>query len=69
MSNRWSRRDALKALGLSAASLPLASWARNENGEKILLPQNPLHKKLTKPVTAITLGAGGTWKCVWKLRD
>lgn len=58
MSNRWSRRDALKALGLSAASLPLASWARNENGEKILLPQNPLHKKLAKPVTAITLGAG-----------
>lgn len=57
MSN-WSRRDALKALGLGAISLPLSSWATNEKGEKIILPDNPLHKPLAKPVTAITLGAG-----------
>lgn len=58
MPNSFSRRDALKALGLSAISLPLASWAANENGEKILLPDNPLHKAPAKPVTVITLGAG-----------
>lgn len=58
MPNSFSRRDALKAMGLSAISLPLTSWAVNENGEKILLPDNPLHKTPAKPVTAITLGAG-----------
>ncbi len=58
MPNNFSRRDALKALGLSAISLPLTSWAINEKGEKILLPDNPLHKAPAKPVTAITLGAG-----------
>jgi hypothetical protein len=57
MSN-WSRRDALKALSLTAASFPLSSWARNEKGERIILPDNPLHTRLAKPVTAITLGAG-----------
>jgi predicted dehydrogenase len=58
MSGNWSRRDALKALGLTAASFPLSSWATNEKGEKIILPDNPLHQSLAKPVTAITLGAG-----------
>ncbi len=58
MSANWSRRDALKALSLAAASFPLSSWATNENGEKIILPDNPLHKRPAKPVTAITLGAG-----------
>jgi predicted dehydrogenase len=57
MSN-WSRRDALKALGLTAASFPLSSWATNERGERILLPDNPLHRKPAKAITAITLGAG-----------
>lgn len=57
MSN-WSRRDALKVLGLTAASFPLSSWATNEKGERILLPDNPLHRKPAKAVTAITLGAG-----------
>ena len=54
----WSRREALKAFGLTAASLPLSAWARNEKGERIILPDNHLHKRLSRPVTAITLGAG-----------
>ncbi|HEY6503269.1 MAG TPA: Gfo/Idh/MocA family oxidoreductase, partial [Chitinophagaceae bacterium] len=58
MSNNWSRRDALKALGLASFTLPLSSWATNEKGEKIILPDSPLHKRLANPVTAITLGAG-----------
>lgn len=53
-----SRREALKALSFAAASFPLSSWAMNEKGERIILPDNPLHKKLKKPVTAITCGAG-----------
>ena len=58
MPNHFSRRDALKALGFSAAALPLSSWARNEKGERIILPDNPLHRPVKKPVTAITCGAG-----------
>jgi predicted dehydrogenase len=58
MSNPLSRRDLLKALGFSAAALPLSSWATNEKGERIILPDNPLHQKLKKPITAITCGAG-----------
>lgn len=54
----WSRREALKAFGLTAASLPLSAWAKNEKGERIILPDNKSHKRLSKPVTAITLGAG-----------
>lgn len=58
MPNPLSRRDLIKALGLSAAALPLSSWARNEKGERIILPDNPLHHPVKKPVTAITCGAG-----------
>lgn len=58
MPGPLSRRDALKALGFSAAALPLSSWARNEKGERIILPENPLHQPLKKPVTVITCGAG-----------
>lgn len=58
MPTTFSRRDALKALSIAAASLPLSSWATNEKGEKIILPDNPLHRPLKKPVTAITCGAG-----------
>ncbi|HRE39583.1 MAG TPA: Gfo/Idh/MocA family oxidoreductase, partial [Chitinophagaceae bacterium] len=58
MPSNLSRRDAIKALSFAAASFPLSSWAMNEKGERIILPDNPLHKKLKKPVTAITLGAG-----------
>lgn len=60
MQEHFSRRLWLKVMGLVAggAALPFSSWARNEKGEPILLPANPLHKKLNKPVTAITCGAG-----------
>jgi predicted dehydrogenase len=59
MDKKWSRRNVLKALGLSvAATLPLSTWAKNENGQSIILPDNPEHKKLVKPITVITLGAG-----------
>lgn len=57
MSNRWSRRDAIRALGLSfGTALPFSSWATDENKHPILLPEEKLH--LDKPVTAITCGAG-----------
>ncbi len=58
MSKQWTRRDALRALGLSAgaAAFPFSSWAKTENGLPILLPENKM--TLDKPVTAITLGAG-----------
>ena len=60
MPNQFSRRDLLKLIGIAAgtSALPLSSWATNEKGERILLPDNPLHQKLNKPVTAITCGAG-----------
>lgn len=58
MPSQLSRRNALKALSFAAASFSLSAWARNEKGERIILPDNPLHKRLKKPVTAITLGAG-----------
>lgn len=58
MPTNWNRRNAIKALGLSlgSAALPFSSWATNENKEKILLPNKKL--QLSKPVTAITCGAG-----------
>lgn len=58
MSKQWTRRDALRALGLSAgaAAFPFSTWAKTENGFPILLPENKM--TLDKPVTAITLGAG-----------
>lgn len=58
--SKFSRRDALRLLGLSAAAtaLPTALEARNELGQPILLPENNLYKKLDKPVTAIVCGAG-----------
>lgn len=59
MPSKFSRREIIKLLGLATGSmLPLASLAKDENGRTILLPDNPTHKKLDKPVTAITLGAG-----------
>lgn len=58
MSKHWTRRDALRALGLSAgaAALPFSSFAVNENQQRILLPQEKIN--LDKPVTAIVCGAG-----------
>jgi hypothetical protein len=57
MPGKISRRDALKFFGLSAASIPFSSWAMNEKGERLLLP-DPSFRKIEKPITAITLGAG-----------
>lgn len=58
--SKFSRRDALRLLGLSAAAtaLPTALEARNEVGQPILLPENNHYKKLDKPITAIVCGAG-----------
>jgi hypothetical protein len=60
MSKQWSRRDALRLLGLTAgaSALPFASFAKNEYGEPILLPENKDYQKLDNPVTAIVCGAG-----------
>jgi hypothetical protein len=58
MSKPFSRRNAIKALGLSlgAAALPFSSWAKDENQNPILLPVKKLN--LDRPVTAIVCGAG-----------
>jgi Oxidoreductase family, NAD-binding Rossmann fold/Oxidoreductase family, C-terminal alpha/beta domain len=57
MPKQWTRRDALRALGLTAGTvLPFSSWAKTENGLPILLPEEKI--LLDKPITAITLGAG-----------
>jgi Oxidoreductase family, NAD-binding Rossmann fold/Oxidoreductase family, C-terminal alpha/beta domain len=57
MPQNWSRRNALKMLGLSlGAALPYAALAFDENKQTILLPQKKL--SLTKAITAITCGAG-----------
>ncbi len=57
MPKQWTRRDALRALGLTAGTvLPFSSWAKTENGLPILLPEQKI--SIDKPVTAITLGAG-----------
>ncbi len=60
MKNRRDRRDLLKQLSLAfcAAALPLSSWAKDEFGRPMLLPDSKKKRKLDKPVTAITLGAG-----------
>ncbi|MCX6318213.1 MAG: Gfo/Idh/MocA family oxidoreductase [Bacteroidetes bacterium] len=61
MPNLFSRRDWIKITGavLGSSALPFGSFATNENGEPILLPlNNPLYKKMDKPITAITCGAG-----------
>ena len=60
MASRLSRRKILKIFGITIGGtfFPFSLWARNENGEPIILPDNPLHKPLEKPVAAITLGAG-----------
>src|SRR5688572_11847349 len=60
MSNKFSRRDALRLLGLSAgaSAMPSALFAKNEYDQHILLPENKGFPKLDKPVTAIVCGAG-----------
>ena len=51
-----SRRDALRALGISIGSsvLPLSSWATNDLGEKIILPDFTTSFRPDKPITVIT---------------
>jgi predicted dehydrogenase len=54
-----SRRNILKSLGLTlgvATSVNLSAWAKTEEGEPIVLPDNTLN--LSKPIKAIVLGAG-----------
>ncbi len=60
MPSRLSRRDVLKVFGATVGGtfFPFSSWARNENGEPLILPDELLQQPLARPVTAITLGAG-----------
>jgi len=55
-----SRRDALKWMGVAigASFFPFSSWATDETGYPIILPDNQKHVRLKKPITAITCGAG-----------
>lgn len=59
-TSRWSGKRILQAFGITVGGtfFPFSLWAKNETGEPLILPDNPLHKKLAKPVTAITFGAG-----------
>lgn len=57
-----NRRNLIKQLGLSIGATVIGSetMARLADGTLVYeLPKNPLHKRIDKPVTAITLGAGG----------
>ena len=58
MPKQWSRREAIKALGISigTTAIPFSSWATDENKIPILLPEKDI--LLDKPITAITCGAG-----------
>ena len=53
-------KNLLKQFGIRIGStfFPFSLWAKNETGEPLILPDNPLYKQLSKPVTAITIGAG-----------
>lgn len=58
--SQLSRRDALKALGITAGAslLPFTGWTNDETGQPILLPDHFNLPTLDKPITAITCGAG-----------
>ncbi|MFN3840190.1 MAG: Gfo/Idh/MocA family protein [Cyclobacteriaceae bacterium] len=61
MTEKWSRRKLLKTMGLTAgsiAAIPVSSWAKNESGESLILPDDLYKVTLEKPITAITCGAG-----------
>jgi predicted dehydrogenase len=56
-----NRRSVLKQLGLSVGATVLGTKAMAHLANDTIeyeIPENPLYKKLDKPVTAITLGAG-----------
>jgi Oxidoreductase family, NAD-binding Rossmann fold/Oxidoreductase family, C-terminal alpha/beta domain len=62
-SSRLSPRrilNELKQFGITVGDtfFPFSLWGTNETGEPLLLPDNPLHKRPDRPVTAVTLGAG-----------
>ena len=59
-SSSLSRRDALKMMGVAigATFFPFSSWATDELGYPIILPDNQKHVRFNKPITAITCGAG-----------
>lgn len=60
MSSSLSRRDVLKTLGAftGAAALPLSSWATNDAGEPLLLPDLKMTLSPSRPITVVTCGAG-----------
>ena len=55
-----SRRHAIKSISLALGAITFqpSSWAKNETGAPILLPNLSNKKPLSKTITAITLGAG-----------
>ncbi|MEY2963391.1 MAG: hypothetical protein RL754_652 [Bacteroidota bacterium] len=58
MAQSFSRRKALKTLGLALGSaLPLPTLAMNEWGKTLRIPASE-YKKIDRTITAITLGAG-----------
>jgi Predicted dehydrogenases and related proteins len=57
-----NRRNALRTLGLTLGGATFGLDAFSKVGDNVYaysLPKNPAHKPLAKPITAITLGAGG----------
>lgn len=60
MNTKWSRRQALEALSMIAGSLvlPTSNWAKNEFNQPLYLPDRRAGFRPSKPITAITLGAG-----------
>ncbi|NNF22949.1 MAG: Gfo/Idh/MocA family oxidoreductase [Saprospiraceae bacterium] len=60
MRKKINRRRLIQVLGISTlgVSLPRSGWAKDESGIPMILPQNHKLGTLSKPITAITLGAG-----------
>ena len=60
MNHYINRRNLLRKLSFAAGaiSLPLSTWAKDEHGTPIRLPDPSRKRKLNKAITAITLGAG-----------
>lgn len=59
-NSKWSHKNILKKIGITVGGtfFPFSLWGKNETGEPLILPDNPLHKKLDKPVSAVVIGAG-----------
>ncbi len=56
----WTRRDTLKALGLALGGVAFggSAFGNSDSSLPLLFDTNKSYQKPTKPVTAITLGAG-----------